>query len=118
MSQNTLQQYYDKRVSSRWIEKGKITQDQYEAHISALPDLAGTYEDISEIVYATEEDEAEKAEAAAAAEAPADAAMATTEAAPVTTEAAYKTPSILPVDDDAPAAETNVIAPPSDGLPQ
>ncbi len=49
--------YLDKRTAHRWVEKGRVSQADVDAHMKGLPDLEGKYDDIADLVYQGESPE-------------------------------------------------------------
>lgn len=44
----------DSRIVQRNITDGRLTREEYEASLNSLPDLEGTYDDISSSVFTEE----------------------------------------------------------------
>ena len=51
----------DKRVVGRQIAKGKLSKEQYETYVAALPDLESQCEDITDLIYQDLQESEEKA---------------------------------------------------------
>ena len=42
---------YDNRLTERFIERGKLTQKEYDQYLEKLPDLSDKYEDVADEIY-------------------------------------------------------------------
>lgn len=56
MSKDLNIRHIDKRTLNRQLEKGYLKKEDYEAHLSALPDLEGEMENIADKIYGTAEE--------------------------------------------------------------
>ncbi len=55
MENNQQDFVFDNRIVSRNIRDGRCSRDEFEKHMSSLPDLAGKCDDIAETVFAVEQ---------------------------------------------------------------